>query len=152
MQARSGSDPSSRPLISINRRERIAVITVDNPPVNTITRDVREGLRHALAQMAQAPRPSAIVLTCAGATFFSGADIGEFSGPPRELEYRDLFQEIENQRVPVVAALFGTVLGGGLELALACHYRIALEATRCGLPEISLGIFPGAGELSACRA
>ncbi len=82
---------------------------------------------------------------CSGSTFFSGADIAEFSGPPQEEAYRALFRRLEGLPVPVVAAMHGTVLGGGLEIALACHYRIALPGTRFGLPEITLGVIPGAG-------
>ena len=85
------------------------------------------------------------MLACEGSTFFSGADIGEFSGPPREAEYRRLFNALENLDIPVVAAMHGTVLGGGLEIALACHYRVASPRTRFGLPEVTLGIIPGAG-------
>ncbi len=82
---------------------------------------------------------------CSGSTFFSGADIGEFAGPPQEEEYRALFKGSKALPVPVIAAMHGTVLGGGLEIALACHYRIALPGTRFGLPEVTLGIIPGAG-------
>jgi enoyl-CoA hydratase/carnithine racemase len=86
-----------------------------------------------------------IVLLCEGSTFFSGADIGEFSGPPKEEEYRNLFNAWEALEVPVVAAMHGTVMGGGLEIALACHYRVASPRTRFGMPEVTLGIIPGAG-------
>ena len=82
---------------------------------------------------------------CSGSTFFSGADIAEFGGPPQEEAYRALFRRFEGLPVPVIAAMHGTVLGGGLEISLACHYRIALPGTRFRLPEITLGIIPGAG-------
>ena len=82
---------------------------------------------------------------CSGSTFFSGADIAEFAGPPQEEAYRALFRRLEALPVPVIAAMHGTVLGGGLEISLACHYRIALPGTRFGLPEITLGMIPGAG-------
>ena len=85
------------------------------------------------------------VLMCSGSTFFSGADISEFSGPPQEEAYRALFNRLEGLAIPLVAAMHGTVLGGGLEIALACHYRIALPGTRFGMPEITLGVIPGAG-------
>jgi 3-hydroxyacyl-CoA dehydrogenase len=123
----------------------LAVITVDNPPVNTITAATRRQLFDALADIRTQPDIRAVVLVCAGSTFFSGADIGEFAGPPKEQEYRDLFAELEALEVPVVAGLHGTVLGGGLEIALACHYRVAVAGTRFGLPEVTLGIIPGAG-------
>jgi len=123
----------------------IAVIAVNNPPVNTITAAVREGLSAAVSGIRARSGVRAVVLVCEGGTFFSGADIGEFSGPPKEAEYRDLFRLIEELPVPVVAGMHGTVMGGGLEIALACHYRVAVSGTRFGLPEVTLGIIPGAG-------
>jgi 3-hydroxyacyl-CoA dehydrogenase len=123
----------------------IAVIAVSNPPVNTITAAVREGLFSAVSSIRARAGVSAVVLVCEGSTFFSGADIGEFSGPPKEAEYRDLFRQIEQLAIPVVAGMHGTVMGGGLEIALACHYRVAVPGTRFGLPEVTLGIIPGAG-------
>jgi 3-hydroxyacyl-CoA dehydrogenase len=120
----------------------IGILTLNNPPVNTINAAVREELFDALEKIG---KPSALVLRCEGSTFFSGADIGEFSGPPQEEEYRRLFNALENLPFPVVAAMHGTVMGGGLEIALACHYRVAAPGTRFGLPELTLGIIPGAG-------
>ncbi len=132
-------------LAKVTFADGVAVITVDAPPVNTITADVRSSLNVALDEVAKLSGVKAIVLACAGSTFFSGADIGEFSGPPKEAEYRDLFTRFEQQKVPVVAGLFGTSLGGGYEITLACHYRIAHARTRIGFPEVTLGIIPGAG-------
>ncbi len=129
-------------IVNVTRSDGIAVVTVDNPPVNTITAAVRQGLREALPRLEGA---RAVVLVCAGSTFFSGADIGEFSGPPKEEEYRALFNAWEALPVPVVAAMHGTVMGGGLEIALASHYRIAAPGTRFAMPEVTLGIIPGAG-------
>ena len=123
----------------------VAVVVVDAPPVNAITQAVRDGLKDALKGIKSKSDVKAVVLTCAGRTFFSGADINEFFGPPKEAEFRELFASIENLEVPVVAALFGTALGGGLELSLACHYRVAAPTARVGFPEINLGIIPGAG-------
>jgi 3-hydroxyacyl-CoA dehydrogenase len=123
----------------------IAVIAVNNPPVNTITASVREGLFRAIEKIRSSAALSAVVLVCEGSTFFSGADIGEFSGPPKEAEYRDLFRQLERLPIPVVVGMHGVVLGGGLEIALACHYRVAIPGTRFGLPEVTLGIIPGAG-------
>ncbi len=131
--------------VTLTRRDDIIVITVDNPPVNTITAGVRADLNAALDEIERGAKPRALLLRCAGKTFFSGADIGEFGGPPKESEYRALWARFENQPVPVVVAMHGTVLGGGLELALACHYRVAAADTRLGLPEVTLGIIPGAG-------
>jgi 3-hydroxyacyl-CoA dehydrogenase len=131
--------------VTLARRDDIVVITADNPPVNTITAAVRADLNAALDEIERGARPRALLLRCAGKTYFSGADISEFSGPPKEAEYRALWARFENQPVPVVVAMHGTVLGGGLELALACHYRFAAADARLGLPEVTLGIIPGAG-------
>ena len=132
-------------VVHLHEDDGIAVITIDNPPVNTIDARVRSDLGACLDELGNRPGSRAVLLRCAGKTFCSGADIGEFHGPPREAEYRELFKRLENLPVPVVCALHGTVLGGGLELALACHYRVAAPGTRCGLPEVTLGIIPGAG-------
>jgi 3-hydroxyacyl-CoA dehydrogenase len=129
-------------IASLLQEQKIAVLTINNPPVNTINAEVREALFEALENIGE---PEALVLRCEGSTFFSGADIAEFSGPPKEKEYRRLFNAIENLPFPVVAAMHGTVMGGGLEIALACHYRVAAPGTRFGLPEVTLGIIPGAG-------
>ncbi len=136
---------SDRELVRLEHDGDIAVLTVDNPPVNTITAPLRAALNGALDALDAATGVRALLLRCAGSTFFSGADIGEFSGPPREAEYRALFARLERRPVPVVAALHGTVLGGGLEIALACHYRVAAPGCRMGFPEVTLGIIPGAG-------
>jgi len=136
---------SSAPVVRVERDGDIAVVIANNPPVNTITASVRDGLRAALGELRTAAGVRAIVLMCEGSTFFSGADIGEFSGPPKEAEYREIFNGYENLPVPVVAAMHGTVMGGGLEIALACHYRVAAAGTRFALPEVTLGIIPGAG-------
>ena len=124
---------------------RVAVVMVSNPPVNTLSSAVRDELHRALDGLESQAGLSAVVLMCSGSTFFSGADIAEFDGPPQEEAYRALFRRIEQLQLPVVAAMHGTVLGGGLEISLACHYRIAVPDTRFGLPEITLGVIPGAG-------
>src|SRR5687767_12884503 len=131
--------------VRVERDGELALIVAHNPPVNTITADVRAGLTAALREIGAAGSARAVILMCEGSTFFSGADIGEFSGPPREAEYRALFNSIEALELPVIAAMHGTVMGGGLEIALACHYRVAAPATRFALPEVTLGIIPGAG-------
>jgi 3-hydroxyacyl-CoA dehydrogenase len=131
--------------VSVSFDQGIAVISVDNPPVNTISAAVRQGMFAALADVRSRPGLVAVVLVCQGSTFFSGADIGEFSGPPKEAEFRDLFRQLEQLPVPVVAGMHGVAMGGGLEIALACHYRVALPGARFGLPEVTLGIIPGAG-------
>jgi 3-hydroxyacyl-CoA dehydrogenase len=132
-------------VVRVEREGKIALVIAHHPPVNTITAEVRTGLRSALDQIAQMHDLEAVVLLCEGSTFFSGADIGEFSGPSKEQEYHTLFGAYENLPIPVVAAMHGTVLGGGLEIALACHYRVAVPTARFGMPEVTLGIIPGAG-------
>ncbi|HWG72304.1 MAG TPA: 3-hydroxyacyl-CoA dehydrogenase NAD-binding domain-containing protein [Steroidobacteraceae bacterium] len=131
--------------VSVSFDQDIAVISVDSPPVNTISAAVRRGMFAAIAHARARPGIAAVVLHCRGSTFFSGADIGEFSGPPKEAEFRDLFRQLEQLPVPVVAGMHGVAMGGGLEIALACHYRVAVPGARFGLPEVTLGIIPGAG-------
>lgn len=132
-------------LVSLEREGEVAVIRVDNPPLNILNAPLRAALLETLRALGAHSGLRALLVECAGKTFFSGADIGEFEGPPREAEFRELFDALERLPFPVIAALHGTVLGGGLELALACHYRIATADTRCGFPEITLGVIPGAG-------
>jgi len=132
-------------LVTLRDEAGLAVVTIDNPPVNTITAALRAALAEAVTTLEGRKDLRGVLLRCAGSTFCSGADIGEFNGPPMEADYRNLFGRIEKLPVPVVVAMHGTVLGGGLELALACHYRIAAPGTRFGLPEVTLGIIPGAG-------
>jgi 3-hydroxyacyl-CoA dehydrogenase len=123
----------------------IAVVTVDRPPVNAIDQEVRRGLDRAFSELRARDDVKAIVLGCAGSTFIAGADIKEFDtgiGPPG---YHEVFRLVEDMAVPVVAAIHGTALGAGTEIALACHYRVAADNARLGLPELSLGIIPGAG-------
>lgn len=135
----------SAPVVRVERDGELAVLVVHNPPVNTIDASVRAGLQAAVQEIAADATVRGVLLSCEGSTFFSGADMREFSGPPQEREYRQLFGALEALEVPVVAAMHGTVLGGGLEIALACHYRVAAPATRFGMPEVTLGIIPGAG-------
>ena len=132
-------------IVSLKVEDGIAVVAVNNPPVNTINAAVRAGLAAALDRVEKEAGLKGLLLVCDGSTFFSGADIGEFAGPPKEEEYRVLFNRFEALPFPVVAAMHGTVMGGGLEIALACHYRAAAPGTRLGLPEVTLGIIPGAG-------
>jgi len=131
--------------VRVERDGELALIIVHSPPVNTITAEVRAGLREALENIHSADDLRAVVLLCEGSTFFSGADIGEFAGPPREVEYRTLFNGFEALEIPLLAAMHGTVMGGGLEIALASHYRVAAPTTKFALPEVTLGIIPGAG-------
>jgi len=135
----------SERIVTVTLIGTTAVISVNNPPVNTITAAVREQLSDAIAGIRCRAGIRAVALVCEGRTFFSGADIGEFSGPPQETEYRELFDALEQLPFPVVAGMHGTVMGGGLEITLACHYRVAAPGTRFSLPEVTLGVFPGAG-------
>ena len=131
--------------VDLDRRGRVAVLTVNNPPVNALSQHVRQGLRDGLKQAAADAGVAAIVITCAGRTFIAGADITEFGKPPKEPGLHEVLDLIESSPKPVVAAIHGTALGGGLEVTLACHYRVGVKAARFGLPEVKLGILPGAG-------
>ncbi|MDA0706910.1 MAG: 3-hydroxyacyl-CoA dehydrogenase NAD-binding domain-containing protein [Proteobacteria bacterium] len=124
--------------------DQIGVIAVNNPPVNALSFAVRSGIQAAL-RAAQDDASKAILIICEGGTFFAGADISEFGKPPKEPYLPDLIDEIEASGKLVVAAMHGTALGGGFEVALGCHYRIALDTARVGLPEVKLGLLPGAG-------
>ena len=130
--------------VSYELVDEIGVITVDNPPVNALSQAVRQGIHDAI-RTAQTDTSKAILILCAGRTFIAGADIREFGKPPQEPFLPDLCAEIENSSKLVVAALHGTALGGGFEVALGCHYRCALPTARVGLPEVKLGLLPGAG-------
>src|SRR5712671_2621436 len=131
--------------VDLDRRGRIAVLTVNNPPVNALSQHVRQGLRDGLKQAAADGGVDAVVIVCAGRTFIAGADITEFGKPPREPGLHEVLDLIESSPKPVVAAIHGTALGGGLEVTLACHYRVGVKTARFGLPEVKLGILPGAG-------
>jgi 3-hydroxyacyl-CoA dehydrogenase len=131
--------------VDLRRDGEIAVVTVDNPPVNALKYEVRAGLTQALAHARDDDAVSAVVIACAGRTFFAGADITEFGKPPQAPSLHVVIAAIEAMPKPVVAALHGTALGGGFELALACHFRVAVPGARVGLPEVKLGLLPGAG-------
>jgi 3-hydroxyacyl-CoA dehydrogenase len=131
--------------VDLRRDGEVAVVTVDNPPVNALKHEVRAGLVEALHQARNDDAVKAVVIACAGRTFFAGADITEFGKPPHAPGLADVIAAIEAMPKPVVAALHGTALGGGFELALACHFRVAVPGARVGLPEVKLGLLPGAG-------
>jgi 3-hydroxyacyl-CoA dehydrogenase len=132
-------------LVSLRSDGNVAVITIDNPPVNALNHAVRAGLVDAVSRARADAGTAAIVIVCAGRTFIAGADIGEFGKPAREPTTIDVIAAIETSEKPVIAAMHGTPLGGGLEVALGCHCRVAAPGTRLGLPEIKLGLIPGAG-------
>ena len=129
----------------IEKEGDVAIVVIDNPPVNTITAEMRASLTKVIAELKADGSAKAVVLLGEGKHFCSGADLDEFNGEPKEAEYRALFGEIEQLNIPVVAAMHGIVMGGGLEMCLACHYRVTAPGTKLGLPEVSLGIIPGAG-------
>jgi len=131
--------------VDLSTRGRVAVLTVDNPPVNALSQHVRKGLHDGIKQATSDGAVQAIVIVCAGRTFIAGADITEFGKPPAEPSLHSVLDLIEGSPKPVVAAIHGTALGGGLEVTLACHYRVGVKAARFGLPEVKLGILPGAG-------
>ena len=131
--------------VDLQRDGELAVVTVDNPPVNALKHEVRAGLAEALRQARADGAVKAVVISCAGRTFFAGADITEFGKPPQAPSLHDVIAAIEATPKPVIAALHGTALGGGFELALACHFRVAVATARVGLPEVKLGLLPGAG-------
>ena len=131
--------------VSIAREGDVAVITVDNPPVNALSQAVRQGLVNCIEEAEADAAVAAIVIACAGRTFIAGADIKEFGKPPLEPFLPDVVNRVEACDKPVIAAIHGTALGGGFEVALGCHYRIASRSAAVGLPEVNLGLLPGAG-------
>ncbi|MBA84322.1 3-hydroxyacyl-CoA dehydrogenase NAD-binding domain-containing protein [Thalassobius sp. S69A] len=132
-------------LISIEHAGEIALVCIDNPPVNATAQPVRQGLQEAIEQLNQQDTAKAIAIYAAGRTFVAGADIREFGKPPQTPHLPDVYNVIEDSDIPVVAIMHGTALGGGLELGLAAHARVGIEGLRVGLPEINLGLLPGAG-------
>ncbi len=123
----------------------VAVLTISSPPVNALSRTVRVALLNAVREVAASRSVDVLVINCAGRTFFAGADIREFGLPPEPPFLPDVVEAIENCPKPIVAAIHGTALGGGLEVAMACHYRVAVPSAKLGLPEVKLGLMPGAG-------
>ncbi|MBI1775794.1 MAG: enoyl-CoA hydratase/isomerase family protein [Proteobacteria bacterium] len=132
-------------VVGYERRDSVGVITIDNPPVNAVSRPVRQGLLDALAQAAADAEAKSIVLIGAGRTFIAGADIREFGKPIEPPGLDTVIAAVETSAKPVIAAIHGTALGGGLEICLGCHYRVAVASAQVGLPEVKLGILPGAG-------
>ena len=131
--------------VTMEKDGEVAVIIVNNPPVNALSWHVRQGLEDNFGAALADDSVKAIVLRCAGATFIAGADISEFGKPPRGPDFNAVLNSIEAASKPVVAAIHGTALGGGLETALVCHYRVAVPSAKLGVPEVKLGLLPGAG-------
>jgi len=129
----------------LSRDGDVAVITLNSPPVNALGAAVRDGLAEGFRQAIADPAAKAIVLICEGKTFIAGADISEFGKPPKGASLFEVQAAMENSPKPVIAAIRGTALGGGLEVALCAHYRVAVPSAKCGLPEVNLGLLPGAG-------
>ena len=130
--------------VKYERQGPIGVIRIDNPPVNALSHTVRSGIMDALATAAT-DDSTAVVLSCDGRTFIAGADITEFGKPPQAPSLPDLLLTLDKHPKLTIAAIHGTALGGGFEVALTCNYRIALTTAKVGLPEVKLGLLPGAG-------
>jgi 3-hydroxyacyl-CoA dehydrogenase len=131
--------------VRLEKDGNIAVIIVNNPPVNALSWHVRQGLEDQFTAALNDDSVEAIVLRCDGGTFIAGADISEFGRAPRGPDFNAVLNLIEMASKPVVAAIHGTALGGGLETALVCHYRVAVPSAKLGVPEVKLGLLPGAG-------
>jgi len=127
------------------KRGDVGIIWINNPPVNAISVGVREAIIDGVTKLAQDPELKVGILACEGRTFMAGADITEFGKPPLSPSLHDAIKAVENSAKPIVAAIHGTAFGGGLEVALACHYRVAIASAKVGLPEVKLGLLPGAG-------
>jgi 3-hydroxyacyl-CoA dehydrogenase len=129
----------------LTREGDIAIVTLNSPPVNALSAGVRDGLAGAFEAAIKDADVKAIVLICDGRTFIAGADISEFGGAQKGASLFDVQNAMENSPKPVIAAIHGTALGGGLEVALTAHYRVAVPSAKVGLPEVNLGLLPGAG-------
>lgn len=139
------SDASAPQLAAFTKQGSVGVIALNNPPVNALSHELRLALRDAFTAALQDPTVLAILLWCEGRTFVAGADIREFGKPPLLPDVPDVVELVASASKPVTAALHGTALGGGVELALACAFRVAAPSAKLGFPEVGLGILPGAG-------
>ena len=131
--------------VDYNVEQSIAVITINNPPVNALSHGVREGIYKGIETASQDDSVTGIVIYCEGRTFIAGADISEFGSAPKEPHLPAVLTLLDQSNKPVVAAVHGTALGGGLETTLCCNYRVASADAKFGLPEVHLGLLPGAG-------
>lgn len=132
-------------MVAYEVRGQVALIVIDNPPVNALSHGVRAGMVEGLARAEADDDSAAVLLVCKGRTFIAGADITEFGKPMKEPGLNEAIEAIEQATKPVVAAIHGAALGGGLETAMACHYRVGVSSARFGQPEVKLGLLPGAG-------
>jgi len=132
-------------MVDYSLEQGVAVLTIDNPPVNALSHGVRQGLNDGIARALADDAANAVLVICAGRTFIAGADITEFAGGIQEPDLHTVLNALDECRKPVVAAIHGTALGGGLETALCCHYRVAVPRAKLGLPEVKLGLLPGGG-------
>lgn len=131
--------------VTVHVEGDVLVVLVNNPPVNALSWHVRQGLKDGFEQGLADPAIKAIVLRCEGQTFIAGADITEFGKPPQGPDFASVLKQMETSTKPIVAAIHGTALGGGLETAMCCHYRIAVPSAKLGVPEVKLGLLPGGG-------
>ena len=131
--------------VTTERHDDVLVIIVNNPPVNALSWHVRQGLKDGVAEALSDPSIKAAVIRCDGSTFIAGADITEFTQAPKEPALGETLDAMETSSKPIIAAIHGTALGGGLETTLCCHYRIAVPSAKLGVPEVKLGLLPGAG-------
>ena len=132
-------------MVDYSVEEGVAVLTLNNPPVNALSQGVRQGLKEGVEKALADDSAKAIVIFCEGRTFIAGADISEFSSGPMEPNFHAVLSTMDDSSKPIVAAIHGTALGGGLETALCCNYRVAVGSAKFGLPEVNLGLLPGAG-------
>src|SRR3954454_24923540 len=141
---RSRESPVSE-VVKLERHDVIAIVTVNSPPVNALSAAVRGGIFECMKSAIADAEEKAIVLTCAGRTFIAGADITEFGKPPQPPSLGEGISELESCSKPTIAPIHGAPAGGGSEVPLACHYRVAVKDAKLGLPEVKLGLLPGAG-------
>jgi 3-hydroxyacyl-CoA dehydrogenase len=131
-------------VVDYQLKNTVAVITINNPPVNALSQVLREGLVENIERFNTDTQARAAIIICAGRTFIAGADISEFNKPPLDPVLPEVIAKIESSTKLIVAAIHGTALGGGFETAMACHFRCAVEDVKVGLPEVKLGLLPGA--------
>ena len=132
-------------MVRMDVEDGVAVVRIDNPPVNALSRGVRDGLRDAFLKADADETAEAILIVCEGRTYIAGADIREFGKPLQGTSLAEVQAVIEGASKPVISSIHGTALGGGLEVAMCGHFRVAVQSARFGQPEVKLGLLPGAG-------